>query len=193
MIVSTGDCGAVYPPWFGLQTKPRSEKAAAMQLEIRGYRVFLPVYRKATKWSDRVMQLDYPLFPGYLFCGVDFTCPSRVVATPGIVHIVGCGGHPEPIPEHEIEAIRIMLQSGLLIEPHPYLREGERIVITKGPLKGIDGVVIRRKSTLTVVASVELLQRSLSIEFASDTVEVNSIAGKPSLHSNLLREDFGPS
>ncbi len=109
---------------------------------------------------------------------------------PGVIRIVGRGTHPEPIPEHEIEAIKIMLRSGLLIEQHPYLTEGERIIITKGPLKGIDGLLIRKKNKLTVVVSIELLQRSISAEFASDAVEANPMTGQLSFQPNPLTRRF---
>ena len=163
------DCGENSGPWFGVQTKPRAEKVAAIQLEVRGYHVFLPLYQRHNKWSDRVVQVDCPLFPGYLFCRVDSRLPP-IVAVPSVVSIVGRGRQPEPIPEQEIANVQSMLQSGLMVTPHPYLRVGDRVTIVKGPLCGVDGLMIKNKAKCKIVVSINLLQRSVAVELDSDAV-----------------------
>src|SRR5712691_418957 len=91
--------------WYGLRTKSRFEKAAAASLAYKGYEPYLPCYRRRRRWSDRVTEIEAPLFPGYIFCRFD---PSRrlpILTTPGIVGVVGCGRAPAPIPDDEIAAI----------------------------------------------------------------------------------------
>jgi transcription antitermination factor NusG len=156
-------------PWFGIQTKPKAEKVAAVQLEVRGYHVFLPLLRKYNKWSDRVVQIDCALFPGYLFCRLNPRLPP-IVAVRSVVLIVGRGRQPEPIPEHEISNVQNMLQSGLMVTPHPYLRIGDRVTIVKGPLCGVDGLIVKNKAKCKIVVSINLLQRSVAVELDSDAV-----------------------
>lgn len=143
-----------------------------MQLEGRGYEVFLPQYRKETYRSDRRIEVECPLFPGYLFCRFDSKLPP-IVAVSTVVSIVGRGREPEPIPEREIANVRSMLQSGFMVEPHPYLRVGDKVVIVKGPLSGVEGLLVAKKGKLRVVVSVNVLQRSVSVEFDSEAVRQN--------------------
>ncbi len=87
--------------------------------------------------------------------------------TPGIVRIISFGGEPAPIDAEEIETIRSILDSGLAAEPFPYLREGQRVRITQGPLKDVEGILLKKKSEFRVIASLSLLQRSISVEVDS--------------------------
>jgi transcription termination/antitermination protein NusG len=162
-------------PWFAVQTRPKAEKTAALQPKVRGYEVFLPVYRSRNEWSDRIAEVDRPLFPGYCFCVLDSDQPFRIVSAPGVVRIVGWGRRPEPIAENDIVAIQTMLRSGLPMGPHKHLTEGETITITKGPLRGVGGLLVRNKNNMKVVVSIELLQRSVAVELDYEAVSEASI------------------
>ena len=140
-----------------------------MQLESRGYEVYLPQYWKQTHWSDRRREVSCPLFPGYLFCRFDSRLPP-IVTIPSVVSIVGRGRQPEPIPEHEITNVQSMLQSGFTVALSPYLQAGEHVTILRGPLRGVEGLLVRNKERFKVVVSINLLQRSLAVEFDSDAV-----------------------
>jgi transcription antitermination factor NusG len=156
-------------PWLAIQADLRKEKIAAAHLEFKGYEVYVPLYRRQKRWSDRLVEVDSPLFPGYLFCRFDSRC-APIVTTPGVVSILGCRGNPEPIPEHEIAAIQTMLRSGLSVGPHGYLRAGERVRIDEGPLRGVEGLLVRSKSDFKVVISVEILRRSVAVELDREAV-----------------------
>jgi transcription antitermination factor NusG len=156
-------------PWFGVQTSLRKEGIVARHLEYKGYQVYLPTYSQTKQWSDRRVRTERALFPGYLFCRFDPRKPS-IVTTPGAVSILGIGGRPQEVPEQEILSIQRMVQSRLPLGPHPYLRAGETIAITKGPLKGVTGVLVRRNDDLQVVVSVTLLQRSIAISLAPEAI-----------------------
>ncbi len=166
-------------PWVAIHADLRKEKIAAAHLEFKGYQVYVPVYHKQKRWSDRVVKVDAPLFPGYLFCRFDAKC-LPIVTTPGVVSILGCGGRPEPVPEAEIAAIQTMLQSGLPVGPHEYLQVGKRVRIDKGPLKGVEGSLVRSKSNFKIVVSVELLQRSVAVELDREAVCATSLVDQVS-------------
>src|SRR5882724_7948140 len=112
-------------PWYGIHTRPNQEKVAATLLGNKGYEHYLPVYRRRRRWSDRVVETDQPLFPGYVFCRFDSKRRLPIVSTPGVVSVVGFGNEPAPISDAEIEAVRIALRSSLATEPCPFLREGQ--------------------------------------------------------------------
>jgi len=157
-------------PWHALVVRPQHEKAAARLLAASGLEEFLPLYRSRRRWSDRVKEIDLPLFAGYLFCRFRPEERLRVLLIPGVSGIVGFGGRPAPVEEGEIAAIRRMTACGSRLEPWPYLKAGQRVRIERGPLRGLEGVLERGKDYWRVVVSVELLQRSVAVEIDRDAV-----------------------
>ena len=156
--------------WYGVRTKANHEKTAAAVLDAKGYQQFLPVYRVRRKWSDRTVETSLPLFPGYVFCRFDGRFRMPIESTPGVVSIVGFGGLPAAIPENEIHAVESALRSGLAAQPCPFIREGQRIRVKSGILEGLEGILLKKKSEWRVVVSIEMLQRSLSVEVDPDSI-----------------------
>lgn len=157
-------------PWYGVRTKRNHESVAATALEHKGYEQYLPVYRSRRRWSDRIVDSTLPQFPGYVFCRFDATCRLPILMTPGVISIVGFGQGPTPIPESEIEALQVVLRSGLAAEPCPFLREGQRIRVNRGSLEGLEGLLLKKKSEWRMVVSVSILQRSVSVEIDREWV-----------------------
>ena len=151
-------------PWFAILARTNREKHATMLLENSGFECFLPTSKSTRKWSDRMKEVEEPLFPGYLFCRMNPNDRLPVLTTPGVIQIAGIGKMPIPVEEHEITAIKQIQKSGLAATPWPYLRVGNTAKIDEGPLRGLAGIVVRIKSTLKLVLSVELLQRSIAVE-----------------------------
>jgi transcription antitermination factor NusG len=151
-------------PWYAILTKTGREKNATLLLENSGFECYLPVSKSSRKWSDRTKEIDVPLFPGYLFCRMNPNDRLPVLITPGVVQIVGTGKTPIPIEEQEIAAIQRVGSSGLSTMPWPYLQVGQMARIEEGPLNGMAGIVVRIKSGLKLVLSVQLLQRSIAVE-----------------------------
>jgi transcription antitermination factor NusG len=125
---------------------------------------FLPQYESVRKWKDRKVRLQLPLFPGYLFVHLAAQERVRVLQVPGVVRLVGFNGHPSPLPEEDVTRIREFLGQGFRAEPHPYLQAGRRARVMRGPLAGMEGIVVRRKNRSRLVASFELIQRSVAVE-----------------------------
>lgn len=151
-------------PWYAILTKSGREKSATLLLENSGFECYLPVCKSSRKWSDRTKEIDLPLFPGYLFCRMNPNDRLPILITPGVVQIVGTGKTPIAIEEQEIAAIRRVAKSGLCTMPWPYLQVGQTARIEEGPLLGLSGIVVKIKSELKLVLSVQLLQRSIAVE-----------------------------
>src|SRR3954451_12125034 len=107
-------------PWFAIRAKSKQEKIVALILNNKSLEVYLPVYWVHRRWSDRTVNTELPLFPGYLFCRLDVTKRMPILTTPGVVGIVSFGKDPIPIPEREIAAVQTVLRSGVHIEPSPF-------------------------------------------------------------------------
>jgi len=121
-------------------------------------------------WSDRKKQIDQYLFPGYVFCRLNPNDRLPVLTAPGVVDLVGFGRIPTPIPEDEIERVRKMVESGLLVSPFPFVKVGETILIERGPLAGVEGILVEEKGRYRLVVSINLLQRSVSAEVDRQSV-----------------------
>lgn len=151
-------------PWYGLRTKSKHEHVAARALEGQGYQAYLPVHRRRRQWSDRVVQSEQPLFPGYVFCRFDPQQRLPIITTLGIVSIVGFGNGPVPIADSEIEAVQTLLSSGAAAQTCPFISEGQRVRIARGALEGLQGILLQNKNEWRVVISVTMLQRSVAVE-----------------------------
>jgi transcription antitermination factor NusG len=157
--------------WYVAQTRSRHEKSVAEQLEGKGIEHFLPLYETVSRWKDRRMRLQLPLFAGYIFVRFPLSERLRALEIPGLARLVGFGGLAVALPDDEMEAMRNGLMSSLRAEPHPYLIVGRRVRIMGGPFAGIEGVLKRKKSNLRVVVSLDLIQRAIAVDVAATDIE----------------------
>ena len=157
--------------WYAIYTRHQHEKTVAENLSCNGIEVFLPTYGGVRQWKDRTKHLQLPLFPCYVFLHGGLDRRVKVLSTPGVYSIVGIGGQPAAIQETEIEAIRKAVTSGLRAEPFPFLQCGDRVRVKAGPLMGIEGILIRKKSSFRLILSAELLQKSIAVEVDAFSVE----------------------
>jgi transcription antitermination factor NusG len=164
-------------PWFALQVRARYEQGVADHLEGKGYEWFLPLYKCRKRWSDRIKEVEAPLFPGYLFCRLDPQDRLPILKTPGMIQIVGSNRTPIAVDESEIEAIQRMVASGIPNQPWPFLSAGDRVRIESGPLSGLEGILVEFKGNHRLVLSVTLLQRSVAVEI--DSAFVTSLRSAP--------------
>ena len=150
--------------WFALWTRSRHEQVVREQLERKHVEVFLPTITRWSRWKDRKKRIDWPLFPGYCFARFDPHERMPVVKCAGVVSIISFEGEPAPIPEHEIESIRRLLESELSYDPCPMIREGMMVEVTHGPLKGVIGRLVRKSDRARLVLSVDLIGQAVSVE-----------------------------
>jgi transcription antitermination factor NusG len=162
------------PAWFAVHTSCRHEKQVAMQLAGRGIEYLLPLYEEVHNWADRRMAVQLPLFPGYLFVQVMWAQRMDVLRVPGVARIVGFNGAPMPLDDAEVEALRAGMASGMRLEPHPYLKSGCRVRIRSGVLRGVEGILVRRKDSDRIVISVDLIMKSVALEIDAANLEVIS-------------------
>jgi transcription antitermination factor NusG len=152
------------PRWYAAYTSANHEKHVAIQLGQRSIEHFLPLYDSVRRWKDRKIRLQLPLFPGYVFVRLPLRDRLRVLRVPGVAKLVGFNGAPTALPEAEIEALRTSLEGRVRASPHPYLTTGRRVRVQDGPLAGLTGILVRRKSGARFVVSVDLIQRSVAVE-----------------------------
>jgi transcription antitermination factor NusG len=180
--------------WWALYTRHQHEKKVAGILLNKGFEVFLPLYESMRRWRDRSKMVSLPLFPCYVFVRGGMDRRLQVVTTPGIHMLLTCGENIAIIPESEIQAIRATVEGPFQVEPHPFLQCGERVRVKRGPLEGIEGVLVRKKNLFRLVLSVEMLAQSVAVEIDVADVEPMTLrreleapahrtAGAPAPHS----------
>lgn len=158
--------------WFAVYTHARHEAKVTEQMAKLGFEPFFPKQPTLSKRKDRKKFIEEPIFPSYVFVKVTPNEFNKLLNLSGVVKILGEKGKPTPIPEEEIESVRILVKSEVTIEPHPYLREGDKVRIVSGPLKGVTGWLLRVEPRLSLlVVSISILNRSIAIELSDEVVE----------------------
>jgi transcription antitermination factor NusG len=158
--------------WYALHVRSQWERQVLDGLRRQSLDGYLPLYTERSRWSDRTKMVERVLFPGYVFGRFELELRRKVVELPGIVRILGTGIQPEPIPDEEIERVRLVVDSGLAVTPVAYLAKGQKVRVASGALAGVEGIVVRVKDVLRVVVSVEILRRSVMAELDTDTLSL---------------------
>ena len=163
-------------PWYAVRVKPRCEFIVAVHLHDRGYESFVPAYRARRQWSDRMKEIEQPLFPGYLLCRCKLSTIHGVLHVPGVLHVVSAGKQPLPVDENEVASIQALCHSGLPAAPCPFLSVGRRVLIKRGPLARLSGIVLELRNEWRIVVSISLLQRSVSAEIQREWIDASEMA-----------------
>jgi transcription antitermination factor NusG len=151
--------------WFAIWTRSRHEQVVREQLALREIEAFLPTIPKWSRWKDRKKKIDWPLFPGYCFAHFDPAHTLPVLKCTGVVNIVSFEGKPAPIPDYELDSIRLLISSDIQYDPCPLLKEGAMVEVSGGPLKGVVGRLVRKDAARArLVLSVDLIGQGVSVE-----------------------------
>ncbi|TLY18019.1 MAG: UpxY family transcription antiterminator [Nitrospirae bacterium] len=159
--------------WYALRTKSRHEKLVRDRLAGQGIEQFLPTIKRLSQWKDRKKEIEVPLFSGYCFARFVLEDRLSVRKTYGVANIVGNGHGPEPIPDEEIDGIRLLIRSKLVYDAHPYLQQGAPVEVIRGPLEGVRGVLLRKASRYRLVLAIHLIQHAAAVEI--DAADVASV------------------
>ena len=159
--------------WYAVQTRSNCERSLTSELSAKGVRSYFPAFAELRQWSDRKQMIERAAFPGYIFVNIWDSMDERlrVLKSSGAVRILGNSKNIEPVPEREIDSIRKMLASGRECVAHPLPREGVRVRVRRGALRGVEGELVRMKNQTRLVVSIAMLSRSIAIEVDSNDVQ----------------------
>jgi len=158
--------------WCALYTRARHEKRVDQRLQERGVESFLPLLEVLSRWKDRKKMVQKPLFPGYLFARIAKNQILQVLDVRGVVRILGPDlERPSAVPENEIQAIRTLTENATKVDPYPYLKVGRLVRVKHGPLKGLEGLLVKKQKKQRLVISVSVLGRSVATEISAADVE----------------------
>jgi transcription antitermination factor NusG len=156
--------------WYALRIRTRSEKLSCAVLEAKGYQVFLPTYTRHHRQVNRRIEQEQALFPGYLFCRLVPNATGKMVTSPGVICVVGFGGHPVPVSDSELESVRVMMSTGMATQPWRYIPAGTQVRVQSGPLEGAQGLLVSGSDSRRLIVSITILQRSVAVVLSDDTI-----------------------
>jgi transcription antitermination factor NusG len=176
--ISVGSTPSIQPTapndqrkWFAVFTVPQNERAVVRQFDLRQIESFLPTFETTRVWKNRQrVKIASPLFPTYVCARIGSAERVPVLRSSGVLRIIGNSQGPVPIPDSEIEFLRSDFCRHR-IEPFQDLVLGERVRIKSGAMQGLEGTLIRKKSSLRFVLTLELINQHAAIEVAADELE----------------------
>jgi transcription antitermination factor NusG len=157
--------------WYAVYTVPQHEQSALKQLDIREIESFLPAYETVRVWKNRQRKkLVLPLFPTYLFVHINSRERIRVLQTPGVLQIVGNNRESVPLPDSEVEFLRSSI-CRQRVEPYRELVVGKRVRIKSGVMQGLQGTLVKKRSGMRFVLTLELINQHAAIQVDAEDLE----------------------
>jgi transcription antitermination factor NusG len=164
------------PRWHAVHVKSRHEFQIFERLTKKGIEAFLPTVERLRKWKDRKKLIAFPLFPGYLFVHITKRAEEKlsVLKISGVVRLLcTVPGEPDPIPDEQIISLQKLVENKEELDPYPYLDEGQRVRIKRGPLTGVEGILIEKLDKHILVLSVDVLRQGVALTIdASDVGKI---------------------
>jgi transcription antitermination factor NusG len=161
--------------WMPVRTKPRREKKVAEYCEANGILYYLPLRRNLHRYERRTVEFRVPMFPGYVFCSLNEALYQRLVRSNAIVYRINIDEVEERALLEELLAIRAIeeLTEKTEVEVKPELVRGTKVLIHSGPMKGMQGIIERRKGKTLMSVNIEILGQSVTAEVDIGDVEAD--------------------
>jgi transcriptional antiterminator NusG len=157
--------------WYALYVVVRHEKKVQSALLRKHIQNYLPLKESLHWWKDRRKKVFLPLFPGYLFVLMEMAERLNVLNTAGVVRLVGTDT-PTPVSADQIDAIKRLIENTIPFEEEIYSGIGRKVIVRRGPLRGIEGRILEIRGTCRLILSIDIIQRSVSAEVNLSDVEM---------------------
>ena len=161
------------PNWCVAYTVPRHEKAVAIRLSSQEIISFLPLYSEVRCWGRRRLQVELPLFPGYVFVRMLLADKIRVLSQPGVIRLLAVNGHMAVVPDNEIQSLQSSLATWKAT-PFPFLASGKKVRIKSGPFAGFVGTILRRNGKRKLLITLELIQSAMLLDLDAAEAQLAS-------------------
>ena len=172
--------------WYAVYTRSRAEKKVNTELVKKGIETYLPLLKERRQLSDRIKMIEEPLLSGYIFVKVSNKEYYDVLVTPGAIRYVSFEGKPTPIPDCQIEDLKIFINNkDCKIEvTSEHIRKGDFIKVVYGPLKNVSGEVVEIRGKRRILLRFNSLGYCIHAEMGINKVE---LVKKEKKSCNVLR------
>ena len=150
--------------WIAVYTKSRHEKVVIQELENKNIEAYCPIFKERRQWSDRKRWVEFPLFRSYVFAKIELKNSLYVLQAMGVHHIIKFQGNISIIPNEIIQNIKSMIDGGFTVEQVEYFVKGDEVIVVDGPLKGMDGIVVKIKNENKLVLKVAAIQQAIAVQ-----------------------------
>ena len=150
--------------WIAVYTKSRHEKVVIQELENKNIEAYCPIFKERRQWSDRKRWVEFPLFRSYVFAKIELKNSIYILQTTGVHHIIKFQGNISIIPDEIIQNIKGMIDGGFTVEQVEYFVKGDEVKVVDGPLKGMEGIVVKIKNENKLVLKVAAIQQAIAVQ-----------------------------
>ena len=150
--------------WIAVYTKSRHEKVVIQEFEKKNIEAYCPILKERRQWSDRKRWVEFPLFRSYVFAKIELKNSLYILQTMGVHHIIKFQGNISTIPDGIIQNIKNMMDGGFTVEQVEYFVKGDEVIVVDGPLKGMDGIVVKIKNENKLVLKVAAIQQAIAVQ-----------------------------
>ena len=150
--------------WIAVYTKSRHEKVVIQELENKNIEAYCPIFKERRQWSDRKRWVEFPLFRSYVFAKIELKNSIYILQTMGVHHIIKFQGNISIIPNEIIQNIKSMIDGGFTVEQVEYFVKGDEVKVVDGPLKGMEGIIVKIKNENKLVLKVATIQQAIAVQ-----------------------------
>lgn len=159
--------------WYAIYTRARAEKKVHTSLLKEGFEAYLPLIKRLRQWSDRKKLVEEPLFRSYIFVRVDEKNLYNALNVFGALKYIKFENKAVPIPDKQIEAIRIYLE-----DPEPdedsdeALSAGQLVRVKSGPMEGLIGKLVSYKNKFRLIIMIDAIGQVIRLNIPRSRVEL---------------------
>lgn len=156
--------------WVAFYTLARREKDLMRKLEAAGIPFYVPlVDRRLRSPGGRVRRSHVPLFPGYVFSRVDDEQRRTALGTNTVARWLSVPD--ERMLVGDLRGIKRLIDSERPLTPESRLESGQPVRVRSGPLRDLEGMVVRRRGEERLLVAVRFLNQGASIELEDVDLE----------------------
>ena len=153
--------------WHAIYVSSRTEKKISENLQSKLIEAYVPIVKTMRQWSDRKKMVELPLMNGYVFVNITEKEKEAVAQTRGVVNFVRSEGKVAVIREFEINRLKQLVELGYQLEAESIsktYKEGDKVKISSGALKGIEGYVVEGKDSRSIEVLLESIGQCIRVK-----------------------------
>ena len=161
--------------WLPVHTKPRCEKKFLLFCDKYDVKAYLPLKIKLRTKGRALIKSELPMFPGYAFAWMNVDEKNKLAKTNSIVNYISMNREQEKKLCQDLESIKILekMQATEELFVSPEIQSGREVLISSGPLRGLNGIVEKRKTFHRVIVNVEMISHSVKMEMDVADLELD--------------------
>lgn len=159
--------------WMPVRTKPRREKKVLEYCNAHEILCYLPLNKRIHRYGQRTVEFFIPMFSGYVFCNLNEENYQKLLRSNAVLFRININDKQESSLLEELKFIKTIeeISKNADVIVRPELTEGTQVTVNEGPMKGMHGIVERRKGKTLISVNIEILGQSVSVEIDAGDLE----------------------